>query len=116
MKTTLVPPVRIALRGAPGEHDLPGHRDRQPEKVLDQQGLVEDVRVGMEDGRLVRHVPHDILGRAALRIFLLEVGERLHVEDWRDVRQEEVIEPHGLVHGERLKRGLVEEEDRTRRH
>jgi len=44
-------------------------------------------------------------------MLLLQIREGLYIEKGGDVREEEVVQPNGFVEAERLKCGLVEDED-----
>lgn len=67
-------------------------------------------------GRLRRQQADEILGRLSLLHGLLEVGQGLDVEQRDDVHQEEGVQPHGLVHAQRLKRRLVVDGDWPHAH
>src|SRR5581483_4785930 len=60
--------------------------------------------------------PHYIFRRFSRRHLLLKIGKGLHVEERHHVREEERVEPHRLIHAERLQRRLVEDRDRAHHH
>jgi len=59
-------------------------------------------------GRFRGKRSNNVLRSATFGGRLLEVSERLDVEQRRDIGQEVDLEPHRLIHAERLKRRLVE--------
>lgn len=85
------------------DHPLPGHRHGVPCELTQQDLLVRDVRPSVF-GCLGGQHADEIFWIPPLGHVLLEVGERLGVEDRDHVGQEKRIEPNRLVHAQRPQR------------
>src|SRR5438067_11899295 len=60
-------------------------------------------------GRFIGDYPDLLLDSAPFAHRLLQIGERLDVKEWTNIRNEEVVKPHCFIKRERLEERFVKQ-------